>query len=92
MFRNTSPMNVTASLNNWFRVEGFISQKDAGTIEPPQHVDPAVAKAFKEATTSYAVSCWNAAACMFRTSLDLATRPLLPTEDTPGLNSELVAI
>lgn len=32
------------------------------------------------------VECWNAAGTMFRTCVDLATRPLLPTEETAGLS------
>lgn len=87
MFRDASPMKVTASLNNYFQVNGFISYKDVGAIEPPDNVPEAIAKVFKEGAVSFAVQCWNAAGCMFRSCLDLATRPLLPKEETPGLNS-----
>lgn len=32
------------------------------------------------------VGAWNAAAAMLRLAIDLATKPLLPEEFTPGLN------
>jgi hypothetical protein len=88
MFKRESPIKLTDSLNNYFRISGFISLKDAGAINPPEHVDADIAKIFKEATTSYSVQCWNAAGCMFRTCLDLATRPLLPQGEVPGLNNK----
>lgn len=86
MFDDKSPMKVIASLNNFFRVEGFISYKDTGAVAPPDHVPDPIAKVFNEGAVSLAVQCWNAAGCMFRSCLDLATRPLLPHEETSGLN------
>lgn len=45
-----------------------------------------LANVFKEAETCLTVGCWNAAGSMFRACVDLATKPLLPKEETPGLN------
>jgi hypothetical protein len=38
---------------------------------------------------SVAVGNWNAAGTMFRSAIDLATRPMLPTEEVEGLNKKM---
>ena len=86
LFKDTSPLKVKDSLNNYFRVQGFINLKDLAMAKPPDHVPERIANVFKEAATCLTVGCWNAAGSMFRACVDLATRPLLPEEDTPGLN------
>lgn len=78
--------NFRGSLNAGMRVMGHVGIKDRATAKPPDHTPEDVAAAFREAATCMAVECWNAAGAMFRKALDLATRPLLPTADTPGLN------
>jgi hypothetical protein len=88
IFEDKSPMKLTESLNNYFRIDGYVSQKDADAVDPPDHVPSDIGKIFKEATTCYAARCWNAAGCMFRTCLDLATRPMLPDGEAEGLNSK----
>jgi Domain of unknown function (DUF4145) len=45
-----------------------------------------IANAFREGATSVVTDCWNAAGAIFRLAIDLTTRPMLPEEDTPGLN------
>jgi len=72
------------ALNQYVKVQGFISLKDQATVAPPDHVPPNIANAFREAATCMAVECWNAAGTMFRLCVDLATRPMLPPEDTEG--------
>jgi hypothetical protein len=70
------------SLNRFFRIEGYINLADMACVQPPEQVPDAIAAAFKEAAVCLKVHCFNAAAAMFRLSVDLATRPLLPdTED-----------
>jgi hypothetical protein len=86
LFSDTSPLKVKDSLNNYFRVQGFINLKDLAKAKPPEHVPERIAKVFQEAATCLAVGCYNAAGAMFRACVDLATRPLLPPEETPGLN------
>jgi hypothetical protein len=86
LFKNDSPLKVKDSLNNYFSVRGFINLKDMATAKPPEHVPEPVANVFKEAATCLTVGCWNAAGSMFRACVDLATRPLLPEEETAGLN------
>jgi hypothetical protein len=91
MFRNTSPLRVEgiSALNNYFNLGGFISLKDQGTVAPPEHVPEPVAKVFREAATSLNVGCWNAAGTMFRVCVDLATRPMLPDGEAPGLTTKV---
>ena len=86
LFQNTSPLKITDSLNGYFSVRGFVGLKDLNTVAPPKHVPDNIAKVFREGSTCLIVECWNAAGAMFRTCVDLATRPLLPAEETPGLN------
>jgi hypothetical protein len=86
LFEKTSVLNAKDSLNNYFSVRGFINLKDLATMKPPDHVPERIANVFKEAATCLTVGCWNAAGSMFRACVDLATRPLLPEEETPGLN------
>ena len=83
---DNSPLKVKDSLNNYFKVVGFINLKDLAIVKPPDHVPERIANVFKEAATCLTVDCWNAAGSMFRACVDLATRPLLPEEETPGLN------
>lgn len=48
-------------------------------IDPPKHLPDGVRSAFEEGARCLTVNCWNAATAMFRTTLDLATKNLLPT-------------
>jgi hypothetical protein len=89
MFAHTSPLKVTMALNEYFNVRGYISLKDQATISPPEHLPDPIESAFKEGATCLAVRCYNAAGTMFRMCLDLATRPMLPQEDVPGLNKRI---
>jgi Domain of unknown function (DUF4145) len=87
MFASMSPMQVEGvALNEYFNVRGHISLKDQGAIPPPEHLPEQIANVFREGATCLAVDCHNAAGTMFRMCLDLATRPMLPQEDVPGLN------
>jgi hypothetical protein len=68
----------------------FVSLRDRVSLRPPDHVPENVARAFNEAAASMSIECFNAAGSMFRATLDLATRELLPPEDPPvlGLSSK----
>jgi len=65
------------SLNRVFAIVGNVTQKDRQCVPPPEHLPAEVAAVFQEASTCLAVGCINAAATMFRLSLDLATLPLI---------------
>ena len=75
-----SVMAYPASLNQVAKVEGYVSLRDEVTTLPPDHLPENIEKVFREAATCVAVECWNAAGAMFRLCVDLATKPLLPTE------------
>jgi Domain of unknown function (DUF4145) len=57
-----------------------------GTAAPPDHVPDPIANAFREGATSVVTGSWNAAGAMFRLTIDLATRPMLPNDEVAGLN------
>ena len=73
-----------ASVSSDLEVTGFVSSKDHGAIEAPEHLPPNVAAAFKEGATCMAVGCNNASSAMFRLAIDLATKGMLPPEGTEG--------
>jgi hypothetical protein len=79
--------NVKGSLNPHFDVERFISLVDRSGVKAPDHTPDAIAKIFAEAAACLTIQCWNATGAMLRLCVDLATKGLLPTEETPGLNS-----
>jgi hypothetical protein len=86
LFQKKSPLEIADSLNGYFRIRGFISLRDQNVAAPPKHVADEIASVFCEGATCMTVECWNAAGAMFRACVDLATRPMLPAEETPGLN------
>jgi hypothetical protein len=83
------PQAFTESLNSHFTIKGFISIKDMGADEPPDHVPEPVSTAFREGAVSVVTGCWNAAGAMFRLAIDLATAPKLPEKDVPGLTGKV---
>ncbi len=66
--------------------KGILASKTA-SIEPPDHLPKNIESVFREGATCIAVGCYNAAGTMFRLCVDLATKSMLPAEDTPGLNA-----
>lgn len=66
------------ALNDLFEVRGHVSVKDGAKQKASDLLGKELADAFNEGATCLAVSCYNAAATMFRLCVDLATRPLLP--------------
>jgi Domain of unknown function (DUF4145) len=88
LFQKTSPLKIVESLNGYFSIRGFVGLKDLAAATPPDHVPEPIANVFMEGATCLSVECWNAAGAMFRASIDLATRPLLPVEETHGLNNK----
>lgn len=79
----------TKTLNNFYRIEGYVSLKHSASVQPPEHVPEEIAAVFREGATCVAVECWNAASAMFRLCVDLATIELLPEEDEGGLTSKI---
>ncbi|MGA7455496.1 MAG: DUF4145 domain-containing protein [Rhodoplanes sp.] len=85
-FLEESIAGRTDFLDPLFSVEGCISIKDIGAAGPPDYVP---ATAFREGATFLVVGNWNATGAMFRLAIDLTTKPMLPTEDVPGLNDRM---
>lgn len=85
----TGLLSMKNALNNYTEVQAFIGLKDTATIAPPQFLPASVEAVFIEGATCLAVGCFNAAGTMFRLCVDMATKGMLPPEETPGLNSKI---
>jgi hypothetical protein len=77
-------VELPGALNDNFDVVGFISLKDKAGVEPPEHLPAVIKAAFEEGASCHAIAAHNAAVCMFRKCLDLATKPLLPPKEAEG--------
>ena len=80
---------IQGSLNRYVDIKGYISLKDERAVEPPEHLPPQIQAVFREGATCLAVGCYNAAGTMFRLTIDLATKSLLPEGEAPGLNARV---
>ena len=89
ILRQSGILGVKGTVNQYMRIEGVVSKKDDASIEPPQHLPQPIEAAFKEGAMCQAVNCYNAAGTMFRLCVDLATRDLLPIEESKGLNHKI---
>ncbi len=74
-------LQLGITLNDRYEIKGYVSLKGRQAVSAPQFTPEAVAKCFNEGAKCRSIGCFNAAATMFRLSLDLATRPLLPNPD-----------
>lgn len=84
----TGLLKVEGALNKYVEVKGHISLKDTISTGPPEHLPKEIESVFREGATCLAVGCNNAAGTMFRLCVDLATRAMLPAEETQGLNAK----
>jgi hypothetical protein len=82
-------IDKVTSANNFVKIESYVSQRDAASMEPPEYLPPEIEAVFKEGATCLAVGCFNAAGTMFRLSVDLATKSLLPSGEVNGLNNKI---
>jgi hypothetical protein len=87
--QKVGPANVEKSLNNFIRVERYVSLRDTETTPPPEHVPENISAIFTEGATCLAVQCYNAAGTMFRLCVDLSTRAMLPEGEAAGLNQRV---
>ncbi len=87
--RQSGLNKLPVAANKLVTVENYVSIKDAKAISPPEHLPPEILAVFSEGATCLAVGCFNAAGTMFRLSVDLATKSLLPEADTNGLHSKV---
>jgi hypothetical protein len=82
-------LKIEKSLNNYVEIKGHVSLKDTASVSPPEFVPKEIEAIFQEGATSLAVGCYNAAGTMFRLCVDLATKAMLPEEETQGLNAKI---
>ncbi len=88
-FEGEMLVKSNTAINRYLEITGFINLKDIASAPPPEHLPKEIEAAFKEGATCVSVGCYNAAGTMFRLCVDLATRTLLPQEDTHGLNAKI---
>ena len=67
-------------------IHSYVNVTNFKTRPSPEHLPDSIAAAFQEGSKCLAVGCFNAAAAVFRLSLDLATKDLLPGEDVKNLD------
>ena len=84
----TGLTKIEGAINRYVNIDGFLSLKDVSRIDPPEFIPEELEGIFREGATCLAVECFNAAGTMFRLCLDVATRSMLPDEETAGLNSK----
>lgn len=82
-------VELRESLNNGLEIVRPILLRDREARICPAHLPSPVEAALKEAFACVTVQCWTAAGAMFRKGIDLATAPLLPSEDIDGLNGHI---
>ena len=61
-------------------IRSYVNVTNFKTRPSPEHLPDSIAAAFQEGSKCLAISCFNAAAAMFRLSLDLAIKDLFPDE------------
>lgn len=89
MINDKGILSFDSALNGYMDVERYVSLRDAAPQSPPEHLPKQIEAAFKEAAVCLSVDCFNAAGTMFRLCIDLSTQPLLPEEDSDGLNARV---
>jgi hypothetical protein len=86
----TTPLHqLNVSVNQLTTVQGHISLKDEIAQQPPEHLPPNIHLTFLEGAACMAIGCYNASTTMFRLSIDLATKTMLPEENENGLNNKI---
>ncbi len=78
------------SINNYACIETYINLKNSFTEKPPEFIPKNIEEIFIEGLICKSVDCFNASGTMFRLCLDMATKDLLPTTETEGLNSKIL--
>ena len=80
---------LPGSVNNFVRVERYITARDRANAPPPEHLPENIRLAFEEGAMCLSVNCFNAAGTMFRLCVDHATTALLPEANENGLNGAI---
>jgi hypothetical protein len=85
----TGLLKVEGALNKYVDVLGHISQKDTALVAPPSFLPKDIEAVYREGAMCLATGCNNAAGTMFRLCVDLATKSMLPSEETAGLTTKI---
>lgn len=72
------------SVDRLIRIAKVVSVSDRAGRPLPEHTNGKLATAFEEAARCEAAGCWNASAAMYRATIDLLTKPLLPLDGEPN--------
>ena len=59
-----------------FYIDGYLSLKDMGAVQAPEHTPEQLAKTFEEGAKCFSVGCFTASSIMFRSCLDQDTKEL----------------
>ena len=86
--RNGSVAQRDDDVSRYFRFKRFTGAGDVAAGPTPDALPDDIAAAFDEGARALAVDCPNAAGAMFRLCLDLATKSLLPADETDGLDKQ----
>lgn len=92
LFSDTNNLyDYIGSINQIMDVEDYVSIRNTTFKKPPEYVPENIQNVFIEGSQSFSGNCPNAAAAMFRLCIDLTTKDLLPTSETPieGLNKNV---
>ena len=91
-----SPMEINGEVNHSYEIKGYVNISYFKSMKSPDHVPEPIQQAFNEGSKAYSIGCWNAAGCMLRASIDLATQRVLklkqadiPLDDKQWLKKRL---
>lgn len=77
-------IQYNGSLNDLVKFERFITLRDKHSNAPPEHLPKNLDAVMREANSSLAGQCWNAAGAMYRLALDISTKSLLSDDGEPS--------
>ena len=70
-------INNQGVINELIEVEKVVNIVPINSNSVPEYLPEKIKKPFREALACQAIQAWNAAGCMFRTTVDLATKEQL---------------
>ena len=79
------------NLNDEYFVVRHIDISDTNSAAPPEHLPKQINDVFMEAARCHSIGCWNAAGAMFRASVDIATKDILPTKGPKEIHRKYLA-
>ncbi len=77
------------AVNRIMNIRTYISLKDKISVLPPEYLPEKIEAVFREGAACLAIGCFNAAGCMFRLCIGLATKDILPPHEVEGLNARI---